>query len=300
MLNYMLIILLLLFTGTLAEEFAVTREYTDYLKQHVDWEVVDYEDNIFRGWTLSELQALTSKEPLDFGEPLPIVEPSTSLPRSFYQDPAYIHEARLQGGCSSGWIFAVAGMLSDRCYQYTGVDHGWLSVQELISCDAETACHDEYASSTITYVNEHGLVAESCLPYTQAAGECPIQCVDGSNWASSHVCKCEEAEQCIGVDGMKTCLTQSGTITAAMSIDRPFYSYSSGIYKCQGRSTGFIYVDIVAYNEDPECYWVARNSWGTSWGQNGMFHIACDTCGIAGTYTNTNVRCKSIESSTKY
>lgn len=39
----------------------ITKAFTEYLKKVVDWEVVDYEENIFRGWTFGEARAWLQK-----------------------------------------------------------------------------------------------------------------------------------------------------------------------------------------------------------------------------------------------
>jgi C1A family cysteine protease len=292
----MFLIVLLAVAGVFCEEMLVTKEYTDYLKRHVDWEVVDYEENIFRGWTVDEVKALLMQEVPEFDEALPVVETKTAVPSSLVWGASCIHEVRNQASCGSCWAFATAGMLSDRCCLHSGKDHGWLSPQELVNCDKQShGCQGGWPSWALEYIiKAKGLTHDACVPYTAKDGACPKTCADGKDFIASHVCNCHGPKQCVGVDAMKTCL-QTGPISVAFYVPRSFMNYKSGIYKCDGSSLGLHAVNAIGYSDDPECYWIIRNSWGTSWGMNGYVHIACQTCGIHGTYPNGNVMCEKVE-----
>eukprot|EP00831_Metopus_contortus_P014492 TRINITY_DN15996_c0_g1_i3.p3 TRINITY_DN15996_c0_g1~~TRINITY_DN15996_c0_g1_i3.p3 ORF type:complete len:116 (-),score=28.32 TRINITY_DN15996_c0_g1_i3:106-453(-) len=55
-------IVFLLLGYSLCTELLVTREYTDYLKKHAPYEVVDYEDNIFKGWTVEDARGMQESD----------------------------------------------------------------------------------------------------------------------------------------------------------------------------------------------------------------------------------------------
>ena len=138
-------------------------------------------------------------------------------------------------------------------------------------------------STPISYMQSHGgLVPEACFPYEAKNLPCPNKCVDGKDWSSSHVCKCNQAQGCSGVSSMKSCL-KSGPVTYSFSVCQSFFSYRSGIYHCDCHSyIGGHAVLAVGYSDDPECHFITKNSWSVAWGDQGYFKMACSTCGLSG------------------
>jgi len=291
----MLLIVFLTISAVFCKEMAVTKEYTDYLKRHVDWEVVDYEENIFRGWTVDEIKALLIQQLPQYDEFLPSVEADTALPSKLVWGASCIHGVRNQGNCGSAWAIAVADPLADRCCLHTGKDHGLLSVQELVSCHSGGyGCQGGWPSWAYDYIKKvGGLVPETCFPYRGQNIPCPYKCVDGSDWKAAHVCNCPSYSRCIGVEQMKTCL-RAGPISVAFYVPQSFFSYKEGIYKCDGSSLGLHVVSAIGYGDSPECYWILRNSWGDKWGMEGYVYMACQTCGVHGSYPNGNVMCDKV------
>lgn len=82
---------------------------------------------------------------------------------------------------------------------------------------------------------------------------------------------------------MKLDLVKNGPLTVAMEVYDDFMLYKSGIYHHTNLAVGFNPfhlvnhgVLIVGYgisNETGEKYWIVKNSWGESWGEEGYFRI---------------------------
>ena len=156
-------------------ELVVTREYVAYLKKHVDWEVQDYEDNIFRGWTIEEVQSMLGLNDFDTElDDIPQVQEVHSLPTSVnWAGGICDHSVKNQGSCGACWAFATAGAMSDRCCLLSS-DKGWLSPQELVSCDKRNyGCYGGSITTPLEYVKQNGLVQEDCYPYTGQNSDCP-------------------------------------------------------------------------------------------------------------------------------
>jgi C1A family cysteine protease len=67
---------------------------------------------------------------------------------------------------------------------------------------------------------------------------------------------------------MKQALAEGGPIVATLTLYEDFRNYSGGIYQhAYGGFAGSHAVTLVGY-DDNEGYWIAKNSWGTEWGED--------------------------------
>ncbi|CAF0840732.1 unnamed protein product [Rotaria sordida] len=96
-----------------------------------------------------------------------------------------------------------------------------------------------------------------------------------------------------------------GPVQATMRVTPEFFLYKSGVYRCGGSSydrQNPRYANLAGYHSirllgwgtsiDPrtqqqENYWIAANSWGNGWGENGYFHIRFGECEIEETVIAT-------------
>ena len=89
---------------------------------------------------------------------------------------------------------------------------------------------------------------------------------------------------------IKEWISSKGPVSACFIVYQDFYSYSSGIYKhVTGNQVGGHCVTIVGYDDNQGC-WICKNSWYTSWGEQGFFRIAYGECGID-SWSNHGVEC---------
>ena len=265
----------------MAESLVITKSYTDYLKKHVAWEVVDYESNIFRGWTDAEMNMLLGDHKEAFADiksdPNPI--DIKYMPETLDWSKAdCTHEISNQGNCGSCWAFSVSSVVSDRCC-LAGKDHGWLAPQELVSCDTgNDGCDGGDRTIAMNFVGKRGLVHDACFPYKASDIPCPSKCADGNDWTSSHVCKCNNVRHCDGATGIISCLA-TGPVAVGMAVYADFMYYKTGIYRWDKKSPlrGYHAIRLVGYGAD---YWKCANSWGISWGDQGYFMIGKGECQI--------------------
>jgi len=66
-----------------------------------------------------------------------------------------------------------------------------------------------------------------------------------------------------------------GPVATVYALYGDFYNYKSGIYAhVSGASKGNHVVKLVGWgNSNGVNYWIAANSWGSSWGEQGYFRI---------------------------
>ena len=84
-------------------------------------------------------------------------------------------------------------------------------------------------------------------------------------------------------EDIKRYLISHGPLTTAMRIDTGDDDggevFNEGIYECNNNLDVNHAVVIVGYNDEEE-YWIIRNSWSSSWGDNGYFKVKYGECSI--------------------
>ncbi|CAL6114269.1 Cathepsin_B [Hexamita inflata] len=193
-----------------------------------------------------------------------------------------------QVACGSSWAFSAVGSLSDNLCINGNKQKIEYSEQFQISCDtANNGCNAEsnYMEKSMWFLKNVGVPTEQCVSYKSGSnslrGKCPFQCDDGTKLA---LVKSKSYENvCLGEESIMNAL-KFGTLQASVTVYTDLAFYKSGIYQHKyGKVEGHQFLVIVGYgSEDGVNYWIVRNSWGTSWGENGYLRIlrGQNECGI--------------------
>lgn len=201
-----------------------------------------------------------------------------------------IHPVRDQMQCGSCWAFSASEVASDRlCIAHqTDVI---LSPEYILECDhVDQGCQGGELNTVWDFLTKTGTVSDSCQPYTSgtgSVGQCPKTCIDSS---AITLYKAKSSKP-VGKKDMQMEIMTNGPIQGAFSVYQDFMHYSSGVYAHKsGSLLGGHAIEIVGWGETSEgvAYWICKNSWNTSWGQQGYFWIqrGVNECGIeANAYT---------------
>jgi len=154
-----------------------------------------------------------------------------------------------------------------------------LSIQELIDCDtaADQGCIGGNPLLAFYFIHRYGLTSWSQYPYAGYEDNCD------KKWVSRPVAKVKSW----GIispnheNHMELVLRFIGPIAVGVNgAERSFLAYQDGIFdkpNCrQGANHALL---IVGYGEEktedsgPVKYWIARNSWGAGWGENGFIRV---------------------------
>jgi C1A family cysteine protease len=121
-----------------------------------------------------------------------------------------------------------------------------------------------------------GFVLESDYPDTGTAGACNKNApIFRQAQGFGYVAK-DPTTQRPTIEAVKRAILNYGAVISTMdAVDNGFENYSSGVF--EGAPTGTPAVEDHAVNligwNDAGGYWIARNSWGVEWGEQGYFRI---------------------------
>jgi len=194
-------------------------------------------------------------------------------------DTGCVHEIRDQQQCGSCWAFAGSEVLSDRfCIASKGSIDVVLSPEDLVSCDRTNfGCNGGNLATEWKYMENKGIVTDSCFPYTAGAGKeatCASSCVDGSKY-QKYTCESDSTVKATSVKEIQSEIYANGPMETGFNVYADFMNYKSGVYyHVSGALEGGHAVKIVGWgSEDGLDYWLCANSWNTTWGIDGFFKI---------------------------
>jgi len=193
-----------------------------------------------------------------------------------------------QGSCGSCWAFSTTGSIEGaNCAAGNGLVS--LSEQELVDCDTadgNAGCNGGDMLTAMKWTETHALANEADYPYKGTDGTCKTD-IKGVVECTSEVAV---------ATGSESALTASIEIApTSVAIDAnalSFQLYKSGLYDPKDKTFpcgtnldhGVLAVGYGYYNSGAK-YYIVKNSWNTTWGDQGYIYFLRDgdgdgTCGI--------------------
>jgi|GEM_PF-942558 len=232
------------------------------------------------------------------------VGPLTSLraaPQSFdwrnHNGHSYIGAIRSQGDCGSCYSFG-ATAAAEATYNIASnlTDNNVADFSEAFLA----FCLDDYYSgfggcdgadytySELQALVDYGVINESVYPYSDYDQNCPGGMMDNpriqfSDWGRVG---------CNDIEAIKNAIMTYGVVDAAVLVEGDFDGYDGGIYSdgntscdaspCYDATTNHA-IALVGWGHDAAQgdYWILRNSWGESWGEDGYMRIAATSAKVA-------------------
>ncbi|XP_076642385.1 cathepsin L isoform X2 [Halictus rubicundus] len=217
------------------------------------------------------------------------VEPANvKLPDSVdWRDSGAVTPVKDQGHCGSCWSFSATGGLEAQHFRATGSLIS-LSEQNLIDCSGKygnNGCEGGMIDAAFQYVKDnHGIDTEATYTYEAENDKCRY---NPKNSGASDVGFVNIPEN--DEEKLKAAVATIGPISVAIDASHEtFQFYSEGIYyepECSSKDLDHA-VLVVGYGTDAngDDYWLVKNSWGTTWGNEGYIQMARNrknNCGIS-------------------
>ncbi|XP_071825259.1 cathepsin L-like peptidase [Apostichopus japonicus] len=195
-----------------------------------------------------------------------------------WRDKGYVTPVKDQGQCGASWAFSATGSIEGQHARSVGTLTA-LSEQNLIDCVPSSG------DAAFEYVKENGGIdTEESYPYEGQQGPCRFDPKHVGAKVTGYVDIPTGDEHALAI----ACATTGPIAVVIDASHGSFQLYESGVY--DERSCSSTEVDhallVVGYGTDPEGgdYWIVKNSWGLSWGQQGYIWMSRNKdnqCGIA-------------------
>jgi C1A family cysteine protease len=186
-----------------------------------------------------------------------------------------------QGQCGSCWSFSTTGAIEGANALFGTKTLVSLSEQNLVDCSSlNHGCNGGSMDLAFLYSESHHLETEAAYPYTARDGTCQYSAaktpeVGAKSYADVPSKNPSQLEAAVARQ----------PVSIAIEADKAaFQSYTSGVITSSTCGTALDHgVLIVGYGTDAgQAYWIVKNSWGPSWGENGYVRIAKDANGTSG------------------
>lgn len=243
------------------------------LNEYADLTVEEFGAMRLGGFSLDKHKDL-SKEKI-------VILDDSNLPNSVdWRTEGAVTPVKNQQTCGGCWAFAAAASLEG----YNKIKNGdlvSLSEQQLIdcvgTCSGCNGCSNLY--NALIYTSQSGIETESTYPFTGKFQRCEYQ-------STKTVVKNDGYQNVApkSVSQLKAALANQPVIVGIQANQRIFQLYKTGVLSSGCGNQVDHAVTAVGYTTvNGQEAFIVKNSWGTSWGEQGYVYISADSTANHGT-----------------
>ena len=209
-----------------------------------------------------------------------------SPPMQFdWRDYGFNTPVRVQGDCGGCFAFAATTVLEYWDQKWRGRETTSISAQAAMDCTSLAAggqnegCEGGLMEDVFEYAEVHHLPYASEDPYTGEESQCMSGSVPEFVGSYGVITRDEDPR---AEDHIAWLVANYGPVAVGIdSRSEAFQNYAGGIFPANMCGVDIDHaVAIVGFTEQ---YWIVKNSWGTTWGENGYMRLerGVDACGIS-------------------
>merc|ERR1712055_83745 len=229
-------------------------------------------ENEFLDWTQEELDGRLGYVEGSFKSGKMFVATATAPDSKDWRQEGAVQHVKNQGQCGSCWAFGTVAALEGQQFIVNG-NLPDCSEQQLVDCDTQSSgCGGGLESWAYDYIirqGSHGLDTQDSYPYTARDGSCDTSVTNDDK----DVCVTVKKHKAISrnEDALKDAIAEIGPVNVGVYAST-WSHYSGGIFdeSCHGSINHAVLG--VGYDVS-QGYWIIKNSWGTSWGEDGYIRL---------------------------